>query len=78
MFIEFKLSHDFKRRAMDVRPKAPDGGYIEKDVDGTPFKIWFPQKDTLICGVPNGSCIGRVMRNVEKYAVSWYSDYSTR
>ena len=77
MFIEFKLSKDFQRRGMDVLPKAPNRRTITKKFDETNVNICFTGQDTLVCNVANGTCIGRLMRAVDKHAQSWYNDYIT-
>ena len=79
MFIKFKLSKDFKRREMDVMPKAPkDANFATENFEGALIKVHFPNVSTLVCEVENGTCLGRLMLAVNKEAASWYSDYNTR
>lgn len=62
---------------MDVLPKAPARRTITKTFDETNVDICFTGQDTLVCKVANGTCIGRLMRAVDKHAQSWYNDYIT-
>lgn len=62
---------------MDILPKAPARRTITKTFDETNVDICFTDQDTLVCNVANGTCIGRLMRAVDKHAQSWYNDYNT-
>lgn len=78
MFIEFKLSKDFKRRAMDVLPTEPQGAdFKQVFAEGALIDVWFPSADRVICRVETGNCLGRLMRAVNESAASWYDDYTT-